>query len=79
MRIAEVFNEYLANITNRLDLAKSEANPSFSENIEDTINKAVQKYKSHPSIKVSSINRHLNIYWNSEKLKPKMFLSSLKD
>ena len=51
MRLARVFNEYFANITDELDLAENEVNLSFSENIEDPIDKAIQKYENHPSIK----------------------------
>ena len=51
VKIAEVFNEYFANITNELGLNEKKANLSLSENIEDPIEKAVHKYKNHPSIK----------------------------
>ena len=44
MKIAEVFNEYFANITDELELTENTANLSFSENIEESIDKAVQKY-----------------------------------
>ena len=48
---AEVFNEYFANITDELDLTENEANLSFSENIEEPMNKPIQKHKNHLSIK----------------------------
>ena len=51
VKITEVFNEYFANITDELGLTENKANLSFSENIEDPIEKAVHKYKNHPSIK----------------------------
>ena len=51
VKITEVFNEYFANITDELGLNEKKANLSFSENIEDPIEKAVHKYKNHPSIK----------------------------
>ena len=51
MKIAEVFNEYFANITDELGLNEKIANLSLSENIEDPIEKAVHKYKNQPSIK----------------------------
>ena len=51
VKIAEVFNEYFANITDELGLNEKIANLSLSENIEDPIEKAVHKYKNHPSIK----------------------------
>ena len=51
VKIAEVFNEYFANINDELGLNEKIANLSLSENIEDPIEKAVHKYKNHPSIK----------------------------
>ena len=51
VKIAEVFNEYFENITYELGLTENKANLSFSENIENPIEKAVHKYKNHPSIK----------------------------
>ena len=50
MKIAELFNEYFANITDELELIENKANLSFSDNIEDPIDKVAQKYKNHPSI-----------------------------
>ena len=48
--IAEVFNEYFANIIDaRTNRKKS--NHSFPVTTEDPNDKAVQKYKNHPSIK----------------------------
>ena len=78
MKIAEVFNEYFANITDELELTENTANLSFSENIEDSIDKAVQKYKNHPRIKRSIIRFHLEIDLNSVKLKSKMFPRNLR-
>ena len=49
VKIAEMFNEYFANITDELGLTENKANLSFSENIEDPIAKAVHKYKNHPA------------------------------
>ena len=51
MKIAELFNEYFAKITDELELTENKSNLSFSENIEDPIDKAIQTCKSHPSIK----------------------------
>ena len=51
VKIAEVLNEYFANITDELGLNENKANLSFSEIIVDPIEKAVHKYKNHPSIK----------------------------
>ena len=51
MRIAEVSNEYFANITNELDLTENEANLLASLNTEDIIDNTAQNDKNHPSIK----------------------------
>ena len=50
LTIAEVFNEYFANVIDKLELTENKSNLSFPVTIEDSIDKAVQKYKSYPSI-----------------------------
>ena len=50
MKVAEVCNEYFANITDELELTENKANLSFSGYIQDPIEQAVHKYKNHRSI-----------------------------
>ena len=51
LKIAEIFNDYFANITQDLVITDTGAQLSSTTGIEDPIDKAVEKYKSHPSIK----------------------------
>ena len=51
MQTAELINEHFTNITDEQELTENRANLSFSENIKDPINKAVEKYKNYPIIK----------------------------
>ena len=67
LKIAQIFNEYLTNITNELEIEENEANLSLSINIEDHIDKAVYKYNNHPSIKIIKSNGYpwnfLSLMW----------------
>ena len=51
LKIAEIFNNYFANITQDLEITDTGAQLSSTTGIEDPIDKAVEKYKRHPSIK----------------------------
>ena len=51
LKIAEIFNDYFANITQDLEITDTGAHLSSTIGIEDPIDKAVEKYKNHPSIK----------------------------
>ena len=51
LKIAEIFNDYFANITQDLEITDTGAHLSPTIDIEDPIDKAVEKYKNHPSIK----------------------------
>ena len=51
LKIAEIFNNYFANITQDLEITDNGAQLSSTTGIEDPIDKAVEKYKSHSSIK----------------------------
>ena len=51
LKIAEIFNDYFANITQDLEITDTGAHLSPTIGIEDPIDKAVEKYKNHPSIK----------------------------
>lgn len=51
LKIAEIFNDYFANITQDLEITDTSAHLSSTIGIEDPIDKAVEKYKNHHSIK----------------------------
>ena len=51
LKIAEIFNDYFANITQDLEITDTGTYRLPSMGIEDPVDKAVEKYKNHPSIK----------------------------
>ena len=50
-KIAEIFNDYFVNITQDLEITENGAYLLPTIRIEDPVDKAVEKYKNHPSIK----------------------------
>ena len=51
LKTAKIFNDYLVNITQDVEITDTGAKLSSTTGIEDPIDKVVEKYKSHPSIK----------------------------
>ena len=51
LKIAKIFNDYFANMTQDLEITDTGAQLSSTTGIDDHIDKAVEKCKSHPSIK----------------------------
>ncbi len=51
LKIAEIFNNYFVNITQDLEITDPCAHLSPTIGIEDPIDRTVEKYKNHPSIK----------------------------
>ena len=49
VKIAEVFNEYVANITDELGLTENKAKHSFSENMEDPLKKQSIDIRTTPA------------------------------
>ena len=50
-KIAEIFNHYFANITESLGISEDQSLLSQTTGINDPVEKAVKKYKNHPSIR----------------------------
>ena len=51
-KIAEIFNHYFANITERLGISEDQSLLSQTTGINDPVEKAIMKYENHPSIKM---------------------------
>ena len=51
LKIAEIFNDYFANITQDLEITDTGAYLLPSIGIKDPVDRAVEKYKIHPSMK----------------------------
>ena len=51
-KIAEIFNHYFANITESLGIFEDQSFLSETTGINDPVEKAIKKYKNHPSIKM---------------------------
>ena len=72
LQIAELFNEYFSTIATKLNIGENDSIISDSENISDTIFKAIEKYKNHPSIIKIAENVNIDV-----KFKFPLFLKAL--
>ena len=62
-KIADIFNNYFANVVRPLEIPEFDSNDQFSENISQHTLKAIAKYRKHPSI--TAINQAFpNKYFN---------------
>ena len=50
MEVAETMNEFFVTVTDSLGISENSNNKRASEGISDPVEKAVQKFASHPSI-----------------------------
>ena len=56
-KIAETFNIFFTNAVKNLNISIDPALTSNTDHVEDPINKAIEKYKNHPSIvKIKELN-----------------------
>ena len=54
--VAEIFNEYFVNITDSLGIIEPKDALQDTDGISDLVEIAIQKYSSHPSVKLISSN-----------------------
>ena len=50
-KIAEIFNNFFANITESLGISEDQSLLSQTTGINDPVEKAIKKYENHPSIR----------------------------
>ena len=68
--IAEIFNNYFANITESLGISANESLLVPTNDIVDPIDKAVMKFQSHPSIRKIKENTTSSIKFDFREVAP---------